>query len=70
MKTNINAERDAKIQRSRESMESEIRSIQSNIKTLAGLLPPIPVFGMGIIIFMRRRRREKEGAAAARRLKG
>lgn len=69
LKASINAERDMKIQSSKEHMESQIRTIQSNIKTLAGLLPPVPVFGIGIVIFLRRRRREKEGAAAARRLR-
>jgi ABC-2 type transport system permease protein len=70
LKANINAERDTKIQRSKEDMESQIRAIHSNIKTLAGLGPPIPVFVLGIIVFMRRRKREREGAAAAHRLKG
>ncbi|HEX6790770.1 MAG TPA: Gldg family protein, partial [Candidatus Krumholzibacteria bacterium] len=69
-KAAIEADRDAKIDRSKEEMESQVRRIQSGIKTLAGLLPPIPVFVMGIFIFMKRQRREREGAAAARRLRG
>jgi ABC-2 type transport system permease protein len=69
IKSTIEADRNVKLQRSKEIMESQVRGIQSNIKTLAGLLPPIPVFVMGIMIFLRRRQREKEGAAAVRRLR-
>ena len=68
-KATIEAARDAKIEHGKEVMESQVRAIQSNIKTAAGLLPPIPVFGLGVVIFVKRRRREKEGAAAARRLR-
>jgi ABC-2 type transport system permease protein len=69
-KASIESERNVKIERSKEAMETQVRAIQSSIKTLAGLLPPIPVFALGVLIFLKRRRREKEGAAAARRLRG
>lgn len=70
LKTNIETERDAKIAASMERMEAQIRRIENNIKTFAVLIPPIPVFVLGIYMFIRRRRKEKEGAAAARRLRG
>ncbi|MEE3202523.1 MAG: Gldg family protein [Acidobacteriota bacterium] len=69
LSTNINSEKDTRIQASRESMESQVRQIQTSIKTFAILLPPIPVIVLGAVIFARRQRREREGAAAARRLK-
>jgi ABC-2 type transport system permease protein len=69
LSANIEAEKETRIQASRENMESQIRQIQTSIQTFAVLLPPVPVFVVGVVILLRRRRREREGAAAAHRLR-
>jgi ABC-2 type transport system permease protein len=69
LKANIDSEKDAEVRASEERMQTQIRRIQSVIRTLAVLLPPIPVFVLGVYIFVRRQQRAREGALAARRLK-
>ena len=69
LKANIESAKEAKIHASRERTEEQTRRIQNGIRTFAVLFPPIPVFLLGVWIFLKRQRREREGAAAARRLR-
>ena len=69
LSANIETEKNTKNRASLERMETQVRQIQSRIKTFAILLPPVPVFALGVWTFVRRQRREREGAAAARRLR-
>jgi ABC-2 type transport system permease protein len=62
--------RDAKTRASRETMEGEIRGIRTRIRSLAVLLPPVPVLLIGVAVFVRRVRREREAARATGRLRG
>ena len=65
----IETEKDMTIRASLERMERQTRRIQSTIKTYAILLPPVPVFALGVWTVVRHRRRERAGAAAAHRLR-
>ena len=69
LSANIDTEKNTTIRASLERMETQTRQIQSTIKTFAILLPPVPVFALGVWTVVRRQRREREGAAAARRLR-
>ena len=68
-KSNIDAAKESAIRASEERMETQIRLIQSSIRSAAVLLPPIPVFLLGVYIFIRRQQREREGAVQAHRLR-
>jgi ABC-2 type transport system permease protein len=69
LRANIEQVKNARIQTSRENMEAEVRRIRSAIRTTAVFVPPLPVFLLGLVIFVRRQRRERAGAAALRRLR-
>jgi ABC-2 type transport system permease protein len=69
LESNITAARDAKIHASRETMEMAVRGIRTRIRTLAVLLPPVPVLLVGVALFVRRTRREREGSRAAGRIR-
>jgi gliding motility-associated transport system permease protein/gliding motility-associatede transport system auxiliary component len=63
----IDQVKSARIRASREAMETQIRQIRTGIRTLAVLLPPVPVLLIGAALFVRRARREREGARASGR---
>ena len=68
-KTNIETRKERTVREAEERMESQIRRIQGGIRSLAVLLPPIPVFLLGVYIFIRRQERARAGAVAAHRLR-
>ncbi len=69
VKANIEAKKEADVAHSKEKMELQIRSIQSRIKTMAVVLPPLPALLFGIFIFVRRRKRERESMSSSRILR-
>jgi ABC-2 type transport system permease protein len=69
LEASIEQAKNAKVRASREAMEAEVRRIRTNIRTLAVLLPPLPILAAGAVVFMRRARREREGARALGRLR-
>lgn len=55
---NIQAEKNRRVLKSRETMESDTRRIRGVIRVVSVLAPPIPVLVVGIVIFYERRKRE------------
>jgi ABC-2 type transport system permease protein len=66
LRTNIELAKSAKIQASRETMETSIRRIQSTIRTTAVLAPPLPMFLFGLAVFVRRQRRQRAATSVSR----
>ena len=69
LSANIELAEQAKIQTIRENMEAQVQGIRDAIRTAAVVVPPLPIFALGIFTFVRRQRREREGAAAVGRLR-
>jgi ABC-2 type transport system permease protein len=69
LESSIDQEKNQKIQASRDDMEAQVRSIRSRIRMVAVLLPPVPVFLVGITLLVRRKHREREGAGTMYRLR-
>jgi len=67
LQANVEQARDARIEAGRESMEAGVRQLQGFIRTIAVVLPPIPVLIVGALVFLRRRSDERRGAVAAGR---
>jgi ABC-2 type transport system permease protein len=65
-KTTIEDEKQRRIEDSRADMESSIRAIQSTIKLMAVLLPPIPAVILFFIVSLRRLARERIGVSVDR----
>jgi ABC-2 type transport system permease protein len=58
-RANIEQAKNVKLQASRETMEASIRRIQSTIRTIAVLAPPLPILLFGTLVYLRRRKRER-----------
>ena len=67
LQANVEQARDARIEASREAMEAGVRQLQGFIRTIAVVLPPIPVLIVGALVFLRRRSDERRSAVAAGR---
>ena len=63
---NIEDEKQRQMERARSEMESAIRGIQSTIKLLAVIIPPIPAFALFLFVSVRRLRRETVGVSPER----
>ncbi len=61
-KANIEDEKQRKIQEAKGELEHRVRVIQNRIRGLAILLPPLPAFMLGLIVFGVRLKRENRGA--------
>jgi gliding motility-associated transport system permease protein/gliding motility-associatede transport system auxiliary component len=67
LQANVELARNARIEASRETMETGVRRLQGYIRTIAVVLPPIPVLVVGAFVFLRRRSDERRTAVASGR---
>jgi ABC-2 type transport system permease protein len=67
-RANIEDEKQRQIEDSRANMETGIRGIQSMIKLLAVVLPPVPAFSLFLLFSLRRLRRETLNVSESRLL--
>ena len=61
LESGIAQKRNEKVQASRETMEREVQAIRTRIRTLAVLLPPVPVL-LVVALFLVRARHERRTA--------
>jgi ABC-2 type transport system permease protein len=63
----VEDEERAQVRKSRATLESKLKEEKNRIRLLAVLLPPLPVLGLALIIFLRKLARERESTPAQRR---
>lgn len=63
----VEDEERAQVRKSRATLESKLKEERNRIRLLAVLLPPLPVLGLALVIFLRKLARERESTPAQRR---
>jgi ABC-2 type transport system permease protein len=66
LRKKVELAKEAAIETSRGNMERGVRQIRTVIRTIAVVVPPLPMCVFGIVIFLHRRRRERQTLHAGR----